>query len=370
MNRKAAFAPLLSLAVVLAAGTALAHHEALGDGSFVAPFQNPGYPEGIVVEGDRYYVAGPADFDQPSVAVRAFDRDTDALVETIGVTHAGSDPTDALSCITSDGDGRLYVISESQGIVRLARDHGAWRQELYSALPDDGVPGCVHFSQLAPQPGDPLHRLGCHLLNDLAFAPDGSLYVTDSFRASIYRVPPGGGTMQLWFENADLLGGGAFPIGTNGVRIDPWNGLLYFTVTTSPGPSPEVSGPGALYSLPLASAPAASDLVEVHSFEPGLGPDGIAFGAFGNLFVVDAFGDALSILDWHGDEIERLSSPPSASEPYDTPANIAFDGRGEAWVTNHALLTGIVPHMGVLRITVDDPGVPLFKPLLGDCDGD
>jgi hypothetical protein len=361
-----------SVAIVLAAGTAAADHHALGDGSFVAPFQSPGYPEGIVVEGGRYYVAGPADFDQPSVAVRAFDRGSDDLVETIGVTHEGADPTDALSCITSDGDGRLYVISEAQGIVRLTRhDDGSWQQELYSALPDDGVPGCVHFSELVPQPGDPLNRLDCHLLNDLAFTPDGWLYVTDSFRATIYRIPPGGGgAMQPWFTSPDLLGGGAFPIGTNGIRINPWDGRLYFTVTTSPGPEPEVSGPGALYRLPLVDAPAPGDLEEVHSFAPGLGPDGIAFGATGNVFAVLAFSNQLSILDRHGDEIDRLSSPPSAGEPYDTPANIAFGGDGDAWVTNHVLLTNIVPHMGVFRITVDDPGFPLFKPFFGPCDGE
>jgi sugar lactone lactonase YvrE len=359
-----------SAAVVLAAGTAAAHHGALGSGGFVAPFQDPGYPEGIVVEGDRYYVAGPADFDQPSVAVRAFDRSSDALVETIDITHAGSDPTDALSCITSDGDGRLYVISEAQGIVRLTQRGGTWEQELYAPLPADGIPGCVHFSQLVPQPGDPLNRLDCHLLNDLAFTPDGALYVTDSFRATIYRIAPGGGAMEPWFTSPSLVGGGPLPIGTNGIRINPWDGLLYFTVTTTPGASPAVSGPGTLYTLPLVDAPTPGDLRSVHAFAPGLGPDGIAFGATGNIFAVLAFGGQLSILDPHGDEIDRLSSPPGSSEPYDTPANIAFDGLGEAWVTNHVLLTNIVPHMGVLRITVDDPGVPLFKPLSGYCDGD
>jgi hypothetical protein len=48
--------------------------------------------------------------------------------------------------------------------------------------------------------------------------------VTDSFQATIWRVPPGGGAPQVWFQNATIDG----PFGPNGVRVDkksqplPW----------------------------------------------------------------------------------------------------------------------------------------------------
>ena len=65
-----------------------------------------------------------------------------------------------------------------------------------------------------------------YLINDLAFDKNGYLYVTDSFQATIWRVPPGGGAPQVWFQNAAIDG----PFGPNGVRIDKKSEKLYFTV--------------------------------------------------------------------------------------------------------------------------------------------
>jgi sugar lactone lactonase YvrE len=349
-------------AIALVAGTAGAAHETLGDAALLASFQGPGYPEGIVVEHDRVYVAGPANFDQPSVAVRVYNP-AGKLMETIPVTHAGADPTDALSCITSDGDGALYVLSEAQGIVRLTKHGHTWHQELYAPLPTDGLPGCVHGYQLAPDPSDPMYRVGCHLLNDLAFDADGRLYVTDSFRATIYRVEPGGGAMEPWFVSPYLLGGPPFPIGTNGVRVAPTGDELYFTVTTSP--LPDVAGQGRLYKLPLVDAPEPEDLAVVHAWDPGLGPDGIAFGESGEIYTALAFSNQVSILDPAGGELMRLGGPIGSPVPYDAPANVAFDGRGSIYVTNHALLSNNTGDMGVLKVWVGDKGHKLFKP---DCE--
>lgn len=348
-----------SVALALTAGTAAAGHhhhqqQTFGSGNITSSFASPGFPEGIVVDHNRYYVAGPAQFDQTSTAVSAYNRSTGEAIETIPVTHPGADPADALSCITMGDDGSLYVLSEAQGVVRLKKRHGAWKQELYAPLPDDGLPGCTHGAQLVPDPNDPMYRVGCHLLNDLAFDDDGNLYVTDSMRATIYRVGAGGGAMTPWFTSPYLLGGPPFPIGTNGVRVSPTGDELYFTVTTSP--LPDVAGRGALYKLPLVDAPEPEDLALVHYFDPGLGPDGFAFGETGEIYMALAFSNQLSVLDPGGDEIARISSPPNSSVPFDAPANVAFDGKGSLLVTNHALLSGITEHMGVLRVYVGDNG--------------
>ncbi|MFT3766951.1 MAG: SMP-30/gluconolactonase/LRE family protein [Minicystis sp.] len=359
---------LLSLAACatlgLAAGSADAKHHTFGEGALVSTFTNPGFPEGIVVDGSRYYVAGPANFDQTAVAIRAYNKSTGALAETIPVTHPGADPADALSCITTDDEGRLYVVSEAQGIVRLTKHGHTWKQELYAPLPADGLPGCVHGAQLVPDFTDPMMRVGCHLLNDLAFDEDGRLYVTDSMRATIYRVDAGGGALEPWFTSPYLVGGPPFPIGANGVRVSPTGDELYFTVSTSP--LPDVAGRGALYKLPLVDAPEPEDLTVVHYYDPGLGPDGIAFGEDGEIYAALAFSNQVSILDPGGSEIARLNGPTGSSVPYDAPANIAFDGKGSLLVTNHALLSGDTSHMGVLRVFVGDRGEELFKP---DVDG-
>lgn len=356
---------LLSLAacgaLALVTGTAGAwHYPALGEGSFHSSFKNPGFPEGIVVEGSRYYVSGPAQFDETSTVVRAYNKFTGALLETINVTHPGSDPADALSSITSDRLGRLYVISEAQGIVRLTKHNNSWTQQVYAPLPSDGLPGCRHAAQLVPSPSDPWMRPACHLLNDLAFDAYGRLYVTDSMRATIYRVKDGGGAMTKWFESPYLVGGPPYPIGVNGVRVSPTSDAVYFTVTTSP--LPELAGRGALYKLPIVNSPDPGDLEVVRYFDAGLGPDGIAFGEDGEIYAALAFSNQVSIMDQDGDELTRLSGPSGSSVPYDAPANIAFDGWGSILVTNHALLSADTTHMGTLKVYVGDRGDDLFRP--------
>jgi sugar lactone lactonase YvrE len=342
-------------------GAAAAAVTSLGEGEVFSTFGAPGFPEGVAVHHNRVYVSGPANFDMPSTAVRVYHKQTGALLETIPVTHSGDDPSDALSCITIDGEGRLYVLSEALGVVRLTKHGNQWQQEVYAPLPADGLPGCLHASQLVPDFSDPMFRPACHLLNDLAFDPSGRLYVTDSMRATIYTVAPGGGALQTWFVSPYLVGGPPFPIGVNGIRLSPAGDEVYFTVSTSP--LPELAGRGALYKLPNVAAPAPEDLTAVHYFDPGLGPDGFAFGASGEVYATLAFSNQLSILDpASGAELSRLGGPTGSDVPYDAPANIAFDGKGSIFVTNHALLSGVSSDMVVLRVFVDDRGAPLFAP--------
>lgn len=63
--------------------------------------------------------------------------------------------------------------------------------------------------------------MSCGLPNDIACADDGTAYVTDSFQATIWRGPAGGGTPQVWLQSTLLPGGGPFPIGVNGIPLDP-----------------------------------------------------------------------------------------------------------------------------------------------------
>jgi hypothetical protein len=52
--------------------------------------------------------------------------------------------------------------------------------------------------------------------------------------------------------------------------------------------------------------------------------------------------------------------------PYDSPANIAFDGRGSLLVTNHAFATGpqMPQQFQVLKVYVRDFEIGLFKPFI------
>ena len=215
--KHAALCLLLSGSVVLpATPSALAGSaRPLGDSKVLAPVPAlPGYPEGIAVHDGLVYVSGPAAFGVPGnfmpSKIFAYDADTRALVKTITM-QGQPGPLNAISCIAFGDDDNLFVVDEGQGILKINVETG--QQSVYAA------PFYPVFHS-AFNPPAPL------LINDLAFDKKGFLYVTDSFQATIWRVPPGGGAPQVWFQNAAIDG----PFGPNGVRVDKKSDKLTFTV--------------------------------------------------------------------------------------------------------------------------------------------
>jgi sugar lactone lactonase YvrE len=312
----------------------------LGDSKLIAPVPFPGYPEGIAVYEDVAYVSGPAAFGVPGNFVPSlifgFDTKTGALVRTITVQNQVG-PLHALSCITADEAGNLYVLDEGLGVVKINLASG--QQSVYAA-PFHPVYTSA-FNPPAPV-----------LINDLAFDKKGNLYVTDSFQATIWRVPPGGGAPQVWFQGAQLDG----PFGPNGLRVSPDGKLVYFDVTF------DAAGGGTIYTLPVVDHPQAADLKVFHAYTPGAGPDGMAFGKSGSLYVALAGTSEISVLAADGTETARYHGP-AGTLPWANPANIAFDGHGSLLVTNHASLTGLADPSGlfaVFDVYVNDKAGKLF----------
>jgi DNA-binding beta-propeller fold protein YncE len=340
---------LLSVQIHNVARAGSKNDRALGDSKVIAPVPFPGYPEGIAVHDGLIYTSGPAAFGVPGNFVAskifAFDEQTGALVKTI-VVQGQQGPINALSCIAFGDDDDLYVIDEGQGVLKINVETG--QQSVYSS-------GFHPVYASAFNPPAPV------LLNDLAFDKHGYLYVTDSFEATIWRVPPGGGAPEVWFQNQRLDG----PFGPNGVRVDPKGDKLYFTQTF------DSAGAGYVYTLPLVDHPSASDLQVFHAYNlaPGAGPDGIAFGRSGKLYVALAGYSQISVLMADGSEAARYSGPaqsPSGDAlPWANPANIAFNNRtGSLLITNHASLTGLPdpsPLFAVFDLYVNDRAGKLFK---------
>lgn len=318
-----------------------------GTSTLFAKVPFPGYPEGIVVHEGTVYVSGPAAFGVPGNAVPstvfAYDLHSGALIKTITIQNQPG-PFKAISCIAVDDDDNLYVLDETQGVVKINLENG--QQSVYAA------PFYPVF-QSAFNPPAPV------LLNDLAFDKDGNLYVTDSFQATIWRVKKGGGAPQVWFQSPVIDG----PFGPNGLRISPDGSKLFFDVTFT------ASGAGNVYTLPIIDHPQAGDLKVFHAYTPGAGPDGFAFGKSGGLYVALAGYSQISVLDKNGNETARYAGP--ASDPahpgtpmaWANPANIAFDGHGNLLVTNHASLTGLPdpsPLFAVFSVWVNDKAGKLF----------
>lgn len=330
---------------------------AYGDVQVLATFPTPpGFPEGIAVKGNKVYVSGPARFGTagqgPSMVV-AFNRDTGATEATYPTQGEALAFEHANSCIAFDGNGKLYVLNTQLGIYRL--DTGSGQQESYSA-PFPDLPSCLS----APAPCSPTAFDAPSLPNDIAFDDAGNAYVTDSLQATIWRVAPGGGAPQIWYQDARF---GTVPggIGTNGLRLSPDRSKVFVTVTIDP------MGQAYVYTLPLVAQPAPGAATVFKHFAPTDLPDGIAFGKSGNLYVAIATPglSGVVILDPSASEVGRLTNAaPGDIAPYDSPANIAFNAHGSLLATNHAFATMIPAHFNVLDVYVGDSADPLAKPNL------
>lgn len=312
--------------------------QALGDSSVKALIPSPGFPEGIAVRGNRFYVSGPAALGLPlgSAYVHAYDIGTGAPAASYPITI--TNPFAGMSaavCAAFGPDGKLYVVEPFVGVIRMDLD-GANRQSVYASFPATGP----------------------SLLNDLAFDGDGNPYVTDSFAATIYKVPAGGGTPVVWFTDPALAGHPAFQVGVNGIRIDKNKRWIYFSVTVNADLN------GVIYRLPLVANPVATDLHQFASLG-FTGPDGIAFGKSGKLYVAEALSSTIKVLNADG-TVEAVYSGPAqelqlSPLPWANPANIAFDRTGRLLVTNHAQLVPFDPTLFVVfDVFVNDKGLLLL----------
>ncbi len=361
-SKRRNFITFLTLAIFVTLGTSFVTAETpervFGDVQILAtvPFP-PGFPEGIAVNGDKIYVAGPASFDTagtPASKVLAYDSKTGTLLQTYEIEGEFTQFPHANSCIAFDGEGRLYVVNLQLGIVRI--DLGSGDQEIYAAP----LPDLLPCSQTQPAPCSPTAVNAPPLPNDIAFDEAGNLYLTDSFQATIWRIAPGGGLPQIWFQDSRL----DTPFGANGLRLSPDNTKVYFAVTAEGvGPFGNFLG-GKIYTLPLVNSPGAADLQTFFQYN-GEAPDGIAFGKSGKLYVALAapFNSGISILASNATEVARLTNPfGSPIFPYDSPANLAFAKQGSLVVTNHAFATMIPSNFTVLDVFVDDKEAPLVRP--------
>jgi sugar lactone lactonase YvrE len=310
---------------------------------------DPGFPEGVAVHGNSVFVSGPARFGTAGTgpsAIQVYDRKTGALEQTIVVQGEALAFEHAVSNIAIDGQGRVYALSTQLGLIRFTKQGQSYQQSAYGApLPD--LPPQVPGPDFPPLP------------NDVVFDDNGNAYVTDSLQGAIFRYGPGGGAPTVWFQSPQFLGSGPIPFGTNGIRIDPERDFVYVATTTSPT-NPAL---GTIYRLPLVNSPSAGSLVTFHQYSAAEGPDQLAFGSDGKLYVTLAFTNEISILSTGGAEITRIQSQVGDEVPMDNPAGIAFDSRTKSvFIANHALLSGNPAHFAVLSVYVGDPGDPLSQP--------
>jgi sugar lactone lactonase YvrE len=333
-------------------GSALGSARPMGDTRVFAGVPSPGHPEGIAIRDGVVYVGthtsayGNAGHERASRVFR-YHYPTGRLIDELRIEGQNFGKVHGLVGMAFGPDGRLYVLDRSPPRL-LALDFGVSppTQTTYAAFPD--LPRCSS----APPPCAPSSNPGHSLVDALVFDAAGGAYVTDVQKATIFRVPPGGGAGEIWFQDPRLDGS----FGVNGIAIDPSGQRVVVAVTISN--QPDTPNQGSIYSLPMVERPGPGDLTLLHRYpEPFAAPDGIVFGRSGRLYVALAGANQISILDPGGRETARFPAPADNARqpvPFDTPASLVLDGHGSLLVTNQSYINSVPRHWAVLDSWIGD----------------
>ena len=360
--------PLLVLALFLSvAGSATAQQpRARFDVDLFSQVPDPpGLPEGIAVNsrGEVFVGTNPGDFGpqgpnfgQPTKVFRyAADGTLKREYTVEGESIASALPAYGTQSAAFDGKDQLYLGDKvPPRVVRLDPESGEQRD--YVAIPD--VPPCSTTTNkrrcsdtaedLRPSP------------NYLAFAPDGSLYVSDLQQAVVFRVPPGGGAAEVALTDRRLDSTN----GPNGIQFLA-DGRTFVLNQTLSEQAPN-TGRGQVFTGKIGDDGRSGPLRELHTFGPMEGVDGLAVAASGNIYVELFTVNQIAVLAPDGRELSRFGSSvpgPSQAVQFDNPASSAFVGR-RLLITNQSVFAQNPATTSILDAFVDEPGLPLFRPVL------
>src|SRR5579884_1129694 len=304
----------LLLTIAASGGSAAAQAQARGDVGVLALIPPPGYPALPHIVGNKIF---EGTYDNPNgspLPSRVLEYTSfGELYDSWTVAGQDTSQPHGVQVAANDAQGRLYLLDKTSGrIIRLDPRTGA--QVLYGRVPHlptcSSAPAgseCKDASQdLAPMP------------DYAAWGTDGSLYVTDYQQATIWRVPAGGGTAQIWLTDKRLDGG---QFGTACILLMPDHHTLLFdqasngglgslgTVLNSVTPTNGVVNPttGKLYEIPIESGDRPGPLTQIWESGPADAPDGCALTTTGHIFVALAgASNQIVELDSAGHEIARF----------------------------------------------------------------
>ena len=340
----------------------------VGDSSVITTLPaEPGLPEGVVAKGTRIYTSTPAGFTNFGDAiVYVHSKYTGELIKEVAIPPVHPGPN-SLSGLAPGLFGDMYVLNPMQaGVVRF-NDY-LDTQEVYTPNGFPDLPPCAINDSVPCSPTVPVcepylamgmpcsAELGRPALpNSLAFGPMGELYVTDTFQATIWRIPAGGGDPEIWFQDSRI--DDAF--GPNGIRVSLIDDHVYFIVS---GLSTANSW---IYKLPRIDSPQAEDLELVHQFTQGEGPDELTFALSGNIYVSTALASAIVKLSPQGEVLDIYPGITEGSVVMHGPAGLDFDGL-KLVIANHASLPQPTPsNYAILDMFVGELGMPYYQPFFG-----
>nr|WP_255724725.1 SMP-30/gluconolactonase/LRE family protein [Shimazuella soli] len=322
----------------------------------------PGFPEGVVVSDENtIYVGTHQSGTNPANApshVFAYDKNGNLKKDYVIQGQASS--AQGILGMALDKQGNLYILDRHPSrIIRLNPKTG--EQSTYATFHE--VKPCVDGQPAGDCSAESEDRAS--YADDLVFAPDGTLYVTDIQQALIWKVPNGGGEAKVWYTDPDLDS----VFGANGIRFADNGKTLVLAVSLYhvTDPNQIFSGRGRIYKLPVNNdgSPGTKKLIW-EAQQDGEGPDGFAIGQSGNLYVSLALPGALLVLSPDGQEITRTPATPEENQqqavPYSLPANVAFTGTNVLITNQDFFADGPNDKQVLFKVNVGECGKALFRP--------
>jgi sugar lactone lactonase YvrE len=354
-------ATLVAAVLALAAPAVPAADRAKGDVQLFAPVPSPGSPAPVVIapDGTVYTATLNAESGDTAAPSKVFaftpdgkpKREYEIKGQNLSEVHG-------LTGLAMDAAGYLYVASLAPPVVyRLDPQTG--EQVTYATLRD--VPPCSATvtsdcqktsSDKKPWP------------DYVVLAPDGSLYVTDSLQALIWKVAPGGGKGEVWITDQrieSLIGSPGF--GPSAMKLAPDNRTLYFTTVQGPAGDGDPSA-GRIWTLPIQPDGKPGELKQFYVAGSADGPGGIGFAKSGDLYVAMSGTNAIAQIGPDGKEKARFPDPVTNmgfTPPLDSPVDVAFRGTS-LLVANSAFLSNSPSSFALLDVFVGETGHEPLRP--------
>jgi sugar lactone lactonase YvrE len=358
VRRAALLAALVATAA--AAVPAAGQERPRWDTRLLARIEPPGFPASAYPHPNgRVYVGTFTNPNGDTVPSRIFEFDDEGTLHR-SWTVPGQDLSaeHGTQAATSDGDGRLVLLDRTPSrALLLDMETGEFTQ--YSDFAD--LPPCPPTelrNDCSPTTGDlpPVP-------NYAAWGPDGSLYVTDFQQGVVWRVPPGGGTAQVWLSDRKLDGE---RFGTTGIALASDQRTLLIAQGSSAGIIGLGGNPptGKLYRSVIQPDGSPGPLEQIWESGPAELPDGFGIAQSGNVYIAMAGSNQIAVIAPDGRELERFPSSPDGSNgspvPFDTPSSAKFLGT-RVMVPNQSF-TGNADNQALLDVETGEPGLPELRP--------
>lgn len=322
----------------------------------------PGYPALTLVAPDRtIYVGtfyGASGGDNGPSKVFAYSPDG-TLLRSYTITGQTPGASHGIQVAAIDAHGLLYLLDQAPARV-LTLDPSTGVQRTYATFADvptcTAAPGARDCSDTV-QDNPPEPDYG-------AFAPDGSLYVTDYQQGLLWRVPAGGGAAHVWFTDPQIDGA---VFGPAGIILMPDHRTLMFDTSSGGLTTPGNPTTGKLYTIPIDPNGAPGPLTRRWESGPREAPDGFALAQSGNVYValVGPGANQLVEVSPSGQELARAPASALANQqmqvPFDEPSSVQFDGQ-RLIVTNDPYFSGDASHMVLFDVWAGEPGQPIYVP--------